>query len=195
MNFEDDDDIVIPGEFLGLQSEYINGNNTYLLKGEIRSSILGQKIINKNNDKKTIISVYNLKPPSLYLPKIGDIVICKIQRVSFHMIYCYILSSHNIFTKNALKGFILKSDIHINEGELGDNFICFKQGDIIKAKVLSIGQYSSYKLSTVGSELGVIAAFNQKGEILRPVAWNLVLNINDMTFERRKASNDFSLLL
>ncbi|SPJ09631.1 exosome complex component CSL4, putative [Plasmodium sp. DRC-Itaito] len=195
MNYaDDDDDIVIPGEFLGSQDKYINGNNTYLLKHEIRSSILGKKIINKNNDNKTIISVYNLKPASLSLPKIGDIVICKIERVSFHMIYCYILSSHNTFTKNTLKGFILKSDIHVNQGELGDNFLCFKQGDIIKAKVLSIGQYSSYKLSTVGKELGVIAAFNEKGEILKPVAWNLVLNINDMTFERRKASNDFSLL-
>ncbi|CRH03008.1 exosome complex component CSL4, putative [Plasmodium relictum] len=186
------DNIVLPGEVIGSEKDYINGENTYVLKNEIRSTILGKKNIIVNNDNKKIINVDNIKS-FVALPKAGDIVICKIYRVTFNMIYCNIILSNNKPLKNSFKGYINKSDIHIYEGELGDNFDCFKQGDIIKAKILSIGQHSSYKLSTVGSDLGVIIALSDKGEILKPVAWNLMVNLDDMSFEQRKVSNDFSI--
>ncbi|CRG93128.1 exosome complex component CSL4, putative [Plasmodium gallinaceum] len=185
------DDIVLPGEVVGCAKDYINGENTYILKDEIRSTILGRKHI-IDNENKQIINVDNIKS-FVALPKTGDIVICKVYRVTFNIIYCNIILSNGNPLKNSFKGYINKSDIHIYEGELGDNFDCFKQGDIIKAKILSIGQHSSYKLSTVGSDLGVIIALSDKGEILKPVAWNLMVNLSDMSFEQRKVSNDFSI--
>ncbi|CAD2088189.1 exosome complex component CSL4, putative [Plasmodium vinckei lentum] len=185
------DNIVLPGEVVGSLNNYISGNNTYILKNEIRSTILGKKNISINNENKQIISVDVIKD-YVPLPQVGDLVICKVYRVTFNMIYCNIMLTNNKPLKNSLKGYINKSDIHIYEGDLGDNFDCFKQGDIIKAKVLSIGQHSSYKLSTVGSDLGVIIALSEKGDILQPVAWNLMVNLSDMSFEQRKVSNEFS---
>ncbi|CAD2088158.1 exosome complex component CSL4, putative [Plasmodium vinckei brucechwatti] len=185
------DNIVLPGEVVGSLSNYISGNNTYILKNEIRSTILGKKNISINNENKEIINIDVIKD-YVPLPQVGDLVICKVYRVTFNMIYCNIMLTNNKPLKNSLKGYINKSDIHIYEGDLGDNFDCFKQGDIIKAKVLSIGQHSSYKLSTVGSDLGVIIALSEKGDILQPVAWNLMVNLSDMSFEQRKVSNEFS---
>ncbi|CAD2100220.1 hypothetical protein YYG_03657 [Plasmodium vinckei petteri] len=185
------DNIVLPGEVVGSLNNYISGNNTYILKNEIRSTILGKKNISINNENKQIISIDVIKD-YVPLPQVGDLVICKVYRVTFNMIYCNIMLTNNKPLKNSLKGYINKSDIHIYEGDLGDNFDCFKQGDIIKAKVLSIGQHSSYKLSTVGSDLGVIIALSEKGDVLQPVAWNLMVNLSDMSFEQRKVSNEFS---
>ncbi|VWU49529.1 exosome complex component CSL4, putative [Hepatocystis sp. ex Piliocolobus tephrosceles] len=186
------DDIVLPGDYLGKTSEYICGENTYIKNNEIRSGILGKQKVITNNDNKKVIIVDNIKSFQL-LPQVGDVVICKVFRVTFNMVYCNILIVKDKPLKNFFKGFINKSDIHIHEGELGDNFDCYKQGDIIKAKILSIGQHSAYKLSTVGSDLGVIIAFSEKGEILKPVAWNLMVSLSDMNFEQRKVSNDFSI--
>ncbi|SBS81035.1 exosome complex component CSL4, putative [Plasmodium ovale] len=188
------DDIILPGEVVGNAENYICGDNTYVLHNEIRATILGKKSIVPIGKDKQIVRVDNVRH-FVTLPQVGDVVICKIFRVTFNLIYCNILLANNKPMKNTFKAYINKSDIHIYEGELGDNFDCFKQGDIIKAKVLSIGQHSSYKLSTVGSDLGVIIALSDKGEVLKPVAWNLMINLRDMSFEQRKVSNEFTIPL
>ncbi|EUD65233.1 hypothetical protein C922_04362 [Plasmodium inui San Antonio 1] len=184
------DSIVLPGEALGSCDVYVGGENTYILQKEVRSAILGRRQLERDDDGKQVISVANTKE-FMPLPQAGDLVTCKIYRVTFNLIYCNIVLLNGRAIKNPFRAFINKSDIHVYEGELGDNFECFKQGDIIKAKVLSVGQHGSYKLSTVGSDLGVILALSDKGEIMKPVAWNLMVNLSDMSFEKRKVSRDF----
>ncbi|GAW79339.1 exosome complex component CSL4 [Plasmodium gonderi] len=186
------DEIVLPGEIIGMCNTFLNGENTYCVKTEIRSAILGKKEVRFDKDGNKVLSVSNTKW-FVALPQVGDIVICKVYRVTFNIIYCTIILLNNKVLKNPFKGYINKSDIHLYEGELGDNFECYKQGDIIKAKVLSIAQHGSYKISTVGSDLGVILALSRIGKILKPVAWNLMINVSDMSFEKRKVSNDFSI--
>lgn len=41
---------------------------------------------------------------------------------------------------------------------------CFRLGDIVKAKVLSLGDARSYYLSTAANELGVVYATSEDGE-------------------------------
>ncbi|ANQ06210.1 Uncharacterized protein PCOAH_00004610 [Plasmodium coatneyi] len=188
------DSIVLPGEALGSSDLYVSGENTYILQKEVRSSILGRRQLVTDSNGKQIISVANTKD-FIPLPQVGDLVTCKVYRVTFNVIYCNIILLNNRAIKNSFRAFINKSDIHVYDGELGDNFECFKQGDIIRAKVLSVGQHGSYKLSTVGSDLGVILALSDKGQIMKPVAWNLMVNLSDMSFEKRKVSRDFSVPL
>ncbi|CAG9483468.1 unnamed protein product [Plasmodium vivax] len=188
------DSIVLPGEALGSCDAYVSGENTYSLQKEVRSAILGRRQLTTNGDGKQVISVANTKE-FIPLPQVGDLVTCKVYRVTFNLIYCNIILLNNKAVRNSFRAFINKSDIHVYEGELGDNFECFKQGDIIRAKVLSVAQHGSYKLSTVGSDLGVILALSDGGQIMKPVAWNLMVNLSDMTFEKRKVSSDFSVPL
>lgn len=42
---------------------------------------------------------------------------------------------------------------------------CFRLGDIVKAKVLSLGDARSYYLSTAANELGVVYATSEDGEL------------------------------
>ncbi|CAA9986579.1 exosome complex component CSL4, putative [Plasmodium knowlesi strain H] len=188
------DSIVLPGEALGSSDVYVSGENTYTLQKEVRSAILGRRELVTDSDGKQIISVANTND-FIPLPQVGDLVTCKVYRVTFNVIYCNIILLNNRPIKNSFRAFINKSDIHVYDGELGDNFECFKQGDIIRAKVLSVGQHGSYKLSTVGSDLGVILALSEKGQIMKPVAWNLMVNLSDMSFEKRKVSREFSVPL
>lgn len=44
---------------------------------------------------------------------------------------------------------------------------CFRLGDIVKAKVLSLGDARSYYLSTAANELGVVYATSEDGELKR----------------------------
>ncbi len=42
---------------------------------------------------------------------------------------------------------------------------CFRLGDIVKAKVMSLGDARSYYLSTAANELGVVYAVSEDGEL------------------------------
>lgn len=42
---------------------------------------------------------------------------------------------------------------------------CFRLGDIVKAKVVSLGDARSYYLSTAANELGVVYATSEDGEL------------------------------
>lgn len=48
---------------------------------------------------------------------------------------------------------------------------CFRPGDIIRAKVISLGDAHSYILSTAENELGVIFAESEAGAAMVPVSW------------------------
>lgn len=143
---------------------------------------------NANIPKVTyIISVNNTKN-HLTLPKKGDVVICKVTKVSFFTVFCEVLIANNKPLKSPFKGFICKGDAHIFETDFQNTFQCFKQGDIIRARVLGIGQNSAYKLSTVGLDFGVIIALNDNGDVLKRAAWNTMISPKDFSCETRKVS-------
>lgn len=48
---------------------------------------------------------------------------------------------------------------------------CFRLSDIVKARVLTVGDGAVYPLSTAENELGVIQATSEAGGAMLPVSW------------------------
>ncbi|MGN6348726.1 MAG: hypothetical protein ACTHLL_03130 [Candidatus Nitrosocosmicus sp.] len=61
---------VIPGVPLSVIEEFDPGRNTFVLDGEVRSSVIGKPIVNMTN---RILNVVQKNTPMI--PKIGDIVV------------------------------------------------------------------------------------------------------------------------
>lgn len=47
----------------------------------------------------------------------------------------------------------------------------FRPGDIILARVLSLGDAQAYLLTTAENELGVVSATSESGETMIPISW------------------------
>lgn len=65
---------------------------------------------------------------------------------------------------------------------------CFRPGDIVVAKVLSLGDAHSYILSTAENELGVVIATSEAGATLEPISWCKMKCPKTMAEEFRKVA-------
>ncbi|TYJ57418.1 hypothetical protein B9479_001958 [Cryptococcus floricola] len=68
-------------------------------------------------------------------------------------------------------GVIRLTDIRLTERDKIKVGECFRLGDIVKAKVLSLGDARSYYLTTAANELGVVYAKSEAGNPLVPVSY------------------------
>ncbi|XP_037091377.1 exosome complex component CSL4-like [Pollicipes pollicipes] len=65
---------------------------------------------------------------------------------------------------------------------------CFRPGDVILAKVVSLGDALSYVLSTAENELGVALAYSEAGHPMVPVSWTEMACPATQTRELRKVA-------
>lgn len=91
------------------------------------------------------------------------------------------------------KGIIRINDIRSTERDKLKIIDCFKPGDIVKAQVISLGDGSNYYLSTAKNELGVVFAKSENGagDLMYPIDWQNMIDINSGIIEKRKNANPF----
>ncbi|XP_070772600.1 exosome complex component CSL4 isoform X3 [Enoplosus armatus] len=69
---------------------------------------------------------------------------------------------------SSLAGYVLRK----NEGEEVETYKSFRPGDIVLAKVISLGDVqSNYLLTTAENELGVVVAHSEAGSQMIPISW------------------------
>ena len=61
------------------------------------------------------------------------------------------------------RGTIRKEDVRATEKDRVEIYKCFRPGDIVLAKVTSLGDAHSYQLSTADNNLGVVFAKSEAG--------------------------------
>jgi hypothetical protein len=64
----------------------------------------------------------------------------------------------------------------------------FRCGDVVIARVISLGDMNSYFLSCAENELGVVIAYSESGHRMVPVSWNEMQCTVTMLREARKAA-------
>lgn len=62
-------------------------------------------------------------------------------------------------------------DIRATEKDKVEVYKCFRPGDIVTARVISLGDARSYYLATDANELGVIHALSGAGTKMVPISW------------------------
>ncbi|XP_072095101.1 exosome complex component CSL4 isoform X1 [Mobula birostris] len=166
--------LCIPGERLCSIEDSTPGEGTYSRHGYIFASLAGY--VMKRNDngmvgKVPIISVVRDSEPQL-LPEVGVVVTCKVTSINPRFAKVHILYVRSTPLKGAFKGTIRREDIRATEKDKIEVYKCFRPGDIVLAKVISLGDaQSNYLLTTAENELGVVVAHSEAGAQMVPISW------------------------
>lgn len=127
----------------------------------------------ENGDKKEIrVEQINTAQTLSALPKPNDIVTCKVASVNPRQVKVLILSVAGKRLPQHFRGLIKREDIREKDKDSVIVYKCYRPGDLILARVISIGDLSSYFLSTGENELGVVfAQSSAAGHSMTPVSW------------------------
>lgn len=109
---------------------------------------------------------------SQLLPDVGATVTCKVCSINSRFAKVQILYIASTPLKNTFRGTIRKEDIRATEKDKVEVYKCFRPGDIVLAKVISLGDaQSNYLLTTAENELGVVVAHSEAGVQMVPISW------------------------
>ena len=148
----EEDQIVMPGDKLGIIEQYFPGEGPYDDNGDIKSTVLGNV---KINQRQKIISVESDAKPALL--KVGDTVYGQVTDVKSQRVAVNIDCIKDNGRPLALP---YMGAIHISKAK--KNYIekltdAFRIGDIIQAKVVKVSG-DNVDLSTTTKECGVLKA-------------------------------------
>ena len=177
----------IPGQRLSRADDtYIAGNGTYVRGSFIYSSLVGSLNETKKDDK-VILSVQS-ENSCTAIPVVDAVVTVKITNVNPRFCKCSILSVGKNPLHDIFRGMIRKEDVRATEKDRVEMHKCYRPGDIVMARVVSLGDAQSYLLTTAENELGVVMATSEAGASLVPVNWCKMQCPKTLTEEYRKVA-------
>lgn len=171
-----DGDRVIPGDYLGNVLNFSQGSGTYQRNIGLFSELVGEVKIEEakagsSESTKRVVSVvgkYTLNP----IPTVGSVVMTRVFNISERQAKVQIISVGNRLLQEPLNGVIRKEDVRAVEKDTVDVFASFRPGDIVRARVVSLGESHTHcGLSTDRNELGVVMATSERGYPMGPVSW------------------------
>lgn len=161
--------ICVPGDRLASVEQNEAGYGTYVKHGYIFASLAGtlQKTFGPALPKISVESKhFNQK-----LPGVGSIVTCKIIGISTRFAKCSIIAVNNVTISEPFRGMIRREDVRAKDIDRVEIVKSFRPGDVVLAKVLSLGDASFYLLTTAEDELGVGMAHSEAGIKMVPISW------------------------
>ncbi|KAL8366770.1 hypothetical protein RB595_008780 [Gaeumannomyces hyphopodioides] len=187
--------LALPGQLLGPATKYRAGPGTHVHESNLYASLLGA--VHMSQPPKPsgpakrpnrivaaaapppsslpIISVSREQPQqrrnAKVLPDVGDLVLCRVTRISFAQAIVSILAIGDAVLDAEWQGVIRVRDVRATEKDRVRIHESFRPGDIVRAQVISLGDQANYYLSTASNELGVIMATSEAGNPMYPVSW------------------------
>uniref|UniRef100_A0A674DJH0 Exosome complex component CSL4 n=1 Tax=Salmo trutta TaxID=8032 RepID=A0A674DJH0_SALTR len=147
------------------------GTGVYLRHGYIYSSLAGYVLRKNEGEELPVISVVRETEAQL-LPDVGAIVTCKVTSINPRFAKVHILYVGSTPLKDRFRGTIRKEDVRATEKDRVETYKSFRPGDIVLAKVISLGDVqSNYLLTTAENELGVVVAHSEAGAQMVPISW------------------------
>ena len=157
--------IIIPGNVLGTTKENKAGVGAYSSKSEIRASIVGKVVTEKDKSETfssssrpriNVIPVDTRPSAKSYVLNVGDIVYARVIRMNYNQAYLDILCIGDFELPVPLKAVIRREDIRETEVDKVVVSEFFQAFDIVRASVISLGDSKYYFLSTAKDGLGVV---------------------------------------
>ena len=178
--------------------------------------------VKDENSRKPLIKIISKKNANESVLSIGQVVLCRVLRISIQQVAVEIVaygystfevqnesSTHadelnkwrhmkykpigNVLSELLPSGIIRKEDIRSGASEDVDIYKSFRPGDIILAKILSLGDSRRYFLTTSEAELGVIRAVCQSsGKAMAPISWKEMECVQTQVKEPRKVAKPVS---
>ncbi|CAH0479197.1 unnamed protein product [Peronospora belbahrii] len=148
------EDAAVPGQRLATADGKIKaGSGAYVRDGSIFASIFGkwsivQDAVEVKRANKIVASAQVLR--------LGDIVICRVIKITSRQVMVDIMCVGETVLKEAFPGTIRLEDVRNQEIDKLVMEEVFSPGMLVKAAVLSFGDTRSYFLSTAKPGLGVV---------------------------------------
>lgn len=173
---------VIPGQRLGASNEKPS-TGTYERDNSVYASLVGYKQTLAGK-----ISVQRAIEAKTAIPAIGDMVIGRIIRINQRFATMSILVVGNLSVAEPFQGIIRCQDIRSTDRDKVKVYKSCRPGDIVRAKVISLGDARSYYLSTAENSLGVILATSSAGATMIPISWEEMICPKTKMREFRKCA-------
>jgi exosome complex component CSL4 len=181
--------MVFPGEYIAEIEEFQAGNNTFVLDGTIRSSVLGKK---EFDYKRRTIKIDPIN--SQQLPKIGDVVMGFVEMLFGSMISVKLFSVNNkLFTSglSAIASVRTGNNKGWNRGRYNRKpKSIYRIGDIILGQITSL-MNSSIHIAVDGTNFGLLYS-------LCLICGGNTVKINNgvkciecSTYEEKRLANDY----
>ena len=187
--------VVVPGDRLGTIRQVRPGIGTYVKGGHIYACLLGSLALRPSNDSEDemdveadeslnaekinfVCSVRSSKPAATgQVLKVGQRVVGRVSRITPQNALVEIRVAEGVgpIRSPYFEGAIRLEDIRaFSTGKTEESVAvladCFRPGDLVACRVISMGDARRYFLTTAETELGVIRA-ERKGVIMIPVSW------------------------
>lgn len=183
-----------PGQQIGSTETHQPGPGTFEKNGKIISSLAGPVIV-KNGGKDDALPIMSVdhfarKNASRQVPMVGDEVMGKITRVNAQSAIVDIQCLGDTTLQADSQGVIRLEDVFPAEvdSQAVQMLNCYRPGDVVKARIVSLGDSRQYFLSTAEVGLGVCWTRNENGDVMLPVAWDTVESKDSKTSQNRKTS-------
>ena len=174
---------VVPGDRLGTIRQVRSGSGTYVKGGHVYASLLGRLEVRKLDDEMDtdeqvnfVCCIASSKPPATkQVLSVGQKVVGRISRITPQNALVEIRVAEGVGPlRTFFEGAIRLEDIRAFSGKSEETMPlladCFRPGDLVACRVISMGDARRYFLTTAETELGVIRA-QRKGISMMPVSW------------------------
>ncbi|KAI5865509.1 hypothetical protein GGS23DRAFT_559581 [Durotheca rogersii] len=210
--------VAVPGQLLGPADKYVAGPGTHVHESNLYSSLLGAiaiaqpdkapgptkrltKIAVMNSTSSSSSKAGGAQLPTIsvsrssgpeekreVLPEVGNAVLCRVTRITPRHATVAILVVGDTVLEAEWQGLVRAQDVRATEKDKVKIYESFRPGDIVRARVISLGDQANYYLSTASNELGVIMATSEAGNTMYPVSWKECKDPETGLSENRKVA-------
>lgn len=147
--------IVFPGEKLCVLEEFMPGDGTFEINGNVYSKFVGRVLYDFVSRKVTVVPLKKVTN----IPKQGMVIYAVVSTTKDDVAFTKIFGAEKgVSFSGTFTGILHVSQISSNYIKVVTDAV--KVGDIVKAKVLT--SWNPFQLSTKGTKLGVIYALCSK---------------------------------
>ncbi len=168
--------VVVPGDRLCRSSDFTPGPGTYTRGVNVYASVTGVVVkeecgnrnsTNNSNTEKNmeeerettqvlpLVYVKAMKSTQDQVIEVGDLILGRVTKVRSQLAFMEIICVGEVILRESAAGVVRKEDIRLRNRDSVVMGECFRPGDIVRAKVISLGDTRQYIVSTADAELGV----------------------------------------
>ncbi|CEQ42632.1 SPOSA6832_04471 [Sporobolomyces salmonicolor] len=182
---------VIPGQPLAPSAPgaaLSPGPGTFVRGGQVYAARVGELVREGDGGAEQVVTVKG-KEDTQAIPEPNSIVIGTVSRITRQAATLSLLTVDGRPCRPDFAGVIRGQDVRQTAKDSVKMWSCFRPGDVVRAKVISLGDSRSYFLSTAANSLGVLFAVSgTTGEALEAVSWEEMRDPSSGAVEGRKVA-------
>lgn len=182
---------VWPGMPLAHAGDITAGEGTYVWGAQLHAAVAGTVVLDRDSSPPTVC----VRPSapgasaSAQPPAVGDLVTCRVARLNPRIASLDILCVGGVPLREACTGLLRREDVRAFEKDKVEMYSSCRPGDVVQARVISLGDSRAYYVTTASDELGVVFAQSaEEGTTMVPVSFEEMMCPVMHTREPRKVA-------